>query len=435
MKKHITYLLLLSLLFSFSLSVSASRVASRDTVMYIVKTNGNIDTYSTGEVDRVVFDVTKQTPSANVSSSHAVDLGLSVKWCDMNVGATSAEERGYLFSWGETEEKILYTQQSYSYYSNGAYQSIGSCISGTDLDAAHALWGSDWRMPTREEYQELINQCTWYWITQDGVQGYKVFGPNGNSIFLPVTGYGSDNSVSDATDGYYWAATAGPYCLNIDSSSKRLWRQSSRYLAYALRAVYGTHEHMNDNTAEDPNDNTAPGTAVDLGLSVKWANVNVGADSPEDYGGYFAWGETEEKDEYSEGSYLYYNNGYQNIGSDISGTDYDVAHVRWGGTWRMPTITELKELSDECTWTWTTQNGVNGYKVTGPNGNSIFLPAAGYRYGTSVDYAGSYGYYWSSSLDTNGSDKALVLVFSSYGHYAGIDDYRGNGKSVRPVCP
>lgn len=128
------------------------------------------------------------------------------------------------------------------------------------------------------------------------------------------------------------------------------------------------------------------------------------------------------------------HNGYQDIGSDISGTQYDVAHVRWGGTWRMPTITELAELNNSCTWTWTTMNGVKGYKVTGPNGNSIFLPAAGYRDGTSVNYAGSYGDYWSSSLGTSGTDGARELYFGSGSHDT-YCDYREDGRSVRPVCP
>ena len=140
---------------------------------------------------------------------------------------------------------------------------------------------------------------------------------------------------------------------------------------------------------------------VDLGLpsGLKWAACNVGASSPEEYGGYYAWGETEEKESYYEEDYLYYNYGiYTDIGSDISGTQYDVAHVKWGGDWRMPTMVEQEELRNNCFWEWTTVNGVNGYNVIGPNGNSIFLPAAGCRYGTYVYNICSSGYYWSGSL-------------------------------------
>ncbi len=180
--------------------------------------------------------------------------------------------------------------------------------------------------------------------------------------------------------------------------------------------------------------------AVDLGLSVKWACCNVGASVPEGYGGYYAWGETEEKSDYDWDTYKYYidtnGDGYkdtwQNIGSNISGTSYDVAHVKWGGSWRMPTVDEIKELCEKCSWEWTTVNGVNGQKVTGPNGNSIFLPAAGYRYGTSLYYAGSYGYYWSGTLRGYRGYFAYGLYFYSGGR--GWDgDYRLDGFAVRPV--
>src|SRR5574344_1450744 len=127
--------------------------------------------------------------------------------------------------------------------------------------------------------------------------------------------------------------------------------------------------------------------AVDLGLSVKWASCNVGATSPESYGGYYAWGETEEKSVYTDSTFLYYDSRADsciNIGTNICGTKYDVAHVRCGGSWRMPTYAEFQELCNKCTKSWTTYNGVRGTKFVGPNGNSIFLPAAGYRWSTDV---------------------------------------------------
>ena len=92
---------------------------------------------------------------------------------------------------------------------------------------------------------------------------------------------------------------------------------------------------------------------VDLGLSVCWAGWNVGASSPEEYGDYYAWGETIDKSDYTEDSYQYYNGSdYVNIGSNISGTRYDVARAQWGGSWRMPTNAEFEELINRCTWTW-----------------------------------------------------------------------------------
>jgi hypothetical protein len=177
--------------------------------------------------------------------------------------------------------------------------------------------------------------------------------------------------------------------------------------------------------------------AVDLGLpsGTKWASCNVGATKPEEYGGYYAWGETEEKEVYSQDAYMYYKNGeYVNLGSDISGTKYDVAHVKWGGNWCMPTKDDIKELLDNCTSEWTTLNGVNGRKFTSNiNGNSIFLPAAGYRWLGDLGYAGENGYYWSSTQNPDYSDGAYYLYFYSgnarWRYY--LD--RFSGQSVRPV--
>ena len=189
---------------------------------------------------------------------------------------------------------------------------------------------------------------------------------------------------------------------------------------------------------------------VDLGLSVKWATCNVGATTPEEYGDYFAWGETSTKTTYNWSTYKYCN------GSDDTMTKYcvdsnfgtvdnkttleltdDAAHVNWGGKWRMPTKAEQDELrnTSNCTWTWTTQNGVKGYKVTSKkNGNSIFLPAAGWRYYDTLFNAGSYGYYWSSSLSTSYSLYACRVFFnSSYVDWDKVGS-RFYGQSVRAVC-
>ena len=178
--------------------------------------------------------------------------------------------------------------------------------------------------------------------------------------------------------------------------------------------------------------------AVDLGLSVKWASCNVGAETPEEYGDYFAWGETSPKSSYTESNSVTYSLSIEDLKSrGIIGSDgnltaaYDAATANWGGNWRMPTSAEMEELIDNCTWKWTTQNGVNGYKVTGPNGNSIFLPAAGYRHYTSLYYAGSYGDYW-SAMPLSGSGSAHYLGFDS-GYYVCYHGGRYDGRSVRPV--
>jgi len=186
--------------------------------------------------------------------------------------------------------------------------------------------------------------------------------------------------------------------------------------------------------------------AVDLGLSVKWATMNVGANAPEEYGDYFAWGETEPKDNYHLSTYKWYrgsNNTYTKYCTDsdygtvdnktVLDLEDDAAHANWGGTWRMPTFDEFTELRTKCTWIWTTLNGVKGRKVTGPNGNSIFLPAAGLFIGSSGEDAGSDGDFWSSSLTVDVSIFAYCVCFNS----SNVDWYNGNrvnGRNVRAVC-
>ena len=190
-------------------------------------------------------------------------------------------------------------------------------------------------------------------------------------------------------------------------------------------------------------------SAVDLGLSVKWASFNLGATKPEDYGDYYAWGETEPKENYSWSTYKFGTSSSgpfskYNIDSSYGTVDNktlleqedDVAHVKLGGSWRMPTYAEWTELRENCTWTWTTQNGVNGRLVTSKtNGDSIFLPAAGYRDVTYLYDAGSYGLYWSSELywgDPFHPNYAWYVNFNSDNVYRD-DNNRCRGFSVRPV--
>ena len=169
---------------------------------------------------------------------------------------------------------------------------------------------------------------------------------------------------------------------------------------------------------------------VDLGLSVKWATCNVGANKPEDYGNYYAWGETKTKSDYSSSNCVTLGKSFSDIGGK---SQYDAARANWGGTWRLPTKAELEELKNKCTWTWTTQNGVKGYKVTGPNGNSIFLPAAGDRRRSSLYFAGVHGTYWSSTPHESSGYGADYLLFDSGG--LGVRwSNRDFGRTVRPVA-
>ena len=206
----------------------------------------------------------------------------------------------------------------------------------------------------------------------------------------------------------------------------------------------------------------SPEDYVDLGLpsGLKWATRNLGASKPSDYGDYYAWGETEPKAEYTWATYKWMQTGQsdwkhitkytvddgqtEGIWYDSEGTFIgdgkttleaadDAATAKLGSPWRMPTVDEIKELLDKCTWTWTTQDGVNGCQVDGPNGNAIFLPATGYISDLFLINKGDLGYYWSSSLSTLSRDASLFF-FDSVDHKWAYQDRRCR-LFVRPVRP
>lgn len=189
---------------------------------------------------------------------------------------------------------------------------------------------------------------------------------------------------------------------------------------------------------------------VDLGLpsGTLWATMNVGATSPEEYGDYFAWGETEPKEIYISSNYKWSNgtdnkltkyctnssngyNGFVDNKTELDPED-DAAYVNWGENWRMPTLDQQTELRTECTWTWTTKNGVNGRLVTGPNGNTLFLPATGYPFESSLTNVGSWGYYWSRTLYSSYPSIAFYVYFDSNRVYWDFND-RFRGFAVRAV--
>ena len=194
---------------------------------------------------------------------------------------------------------------------------------------------------------------------------------------------------------------------------------------------------------------------VDLGLpsGLKWATCNIGAYFPTDNGGYFAWGETSTKSYYGWGNLKYcidthlghffskyipsnQSNFWFGSGSPDNKTNLDLsddaAHQNWGGKWRTPTREEWKELESECNWVWTTESGKIGYKVTGKNGNSIFLPAAG-EWSGDINSRGSEGCYWSSTLASFNPECAYHMSFQSAGHSVDGALYRELGYTIRPV--
>ena len=238
---------------------------------------------------------------------------------------------------------------------------------------------------------------------------------------------GVDLSVSD--DASWLTTSRSGNAVSYSASANE--SQSPRTATITVR--YGDQSFevaITQNGKPAPTTSTANGHDwVDLGLpsGLKWATCNVGASNPGDYGNYYAWGETNTKNIYTVGNCSTYN---QNI-SDIAGTNRDAARQNWGGSWRMPRWSDFQELLDNCTWTWTTQNNHNCFRVSGPNGNSIFLPAAGCRDGSYSRNVGSRGDYWSST--PSGSTLSAYYLFFYSGDPGRDRISRYFGQSVRPV--
>ena len=488
-------------------------------------------------------------------TAEAVDMGLpsGLKWASYNLGASSPEQSGAYFAWGETEPKPYYEYVWGCYkWCNGTYCTITKyCPSGyygtvdnlesleKSDDAASLKLNNNWRIPTSEEWDELRSYCNANQHVRNEVNGILYTSKvNGNSLFIPNTGCMNGYSLPNPTT-YYWSSTVNPdypytvlnggeRCLGCPIRPVKDWDWSQINVTVTTLAVdaLGCHSaHFNGSLivisdlnpkktvwflyGENLSDlksliasgtkiNTAPlldgsfwansgnlalregtkyyyvacaqvGTrtiygevesfttkdysytaeAVDMGLSVKWSSVNLGASEPEDDGAYFAWGETATKASYNWLTYSLCGGSEITMYKYCTSSDYgtvdnkkvleeseDVAAVKLGGNWHIPTDAEWEELrdTDNCTWTWTTKNGVNGYKVSSKKtGNSIFLPAVGYRDEGNLLDVGPYGYYWSSSLITLFSSRALSIYFSSFYVYSGNYD-RYYGQSVRPVC-
>lgn len=408
----------------------------------------HIITFAVGNAVITVTDVlsgktatiqVKVTKPAEVPAN-AVDLGLpsGTLWASYNVGARKPEEYGDYYAWGEIESKDSYTWSNYI-HCDGTKETchyIGADIAGTDYDVAHKLWGDRWTTPTKAQIDELTKQCTKEWTMQDGVKGCRITGPNGNSIFLPAAGFSAYNYMPYKGGEYsiYMSSTAcddnyDNWCLDAEESSFvriGLWR----YYGYTVRPVISPEPEIVEN-ADQP---------LDLGLTsgTLWAQCNLGASQPHELGNYYAWGETKPKEKYDMASYSLYNSStdtYTDIGTNISGTEYDAAHVTLGGTWHMPTYAEFAELKDECEWKYTVMNGVNGYRVTGPNGNSIFIPCADNKEDESAYPAppsDTDGFYW-SSMRMSDASYSLSLHFNENGAFWPHGYLNFMGFSIRPV--
>ena len=395
----------------------------------------------------------------NNSVAEIVDLGLSVKWASFNVGASKPEDYGDYFAWGEIEEKKTYSWETYT-WCNGTSQSFTKYCTNSQYgtvddiqnllledDVAQVKWGENWRIPTESECQELREKCTWTWGEQNGIMGYHVKASNGNSIFLPAAGGSWVDSNGYTVDnkrglyGFYWSSTLGDD-YNHNACSFYFYENSGYSGSTANRSNGRSIRPVYDDKDESSELQVTEGDYVDLGLpsGTLWASCNVGANNPEEVGGYYAWGEIEEKKYYGDN----YNGGTNSYNSNILDLKDDVAHAILGEDWRMPTVTEAQELIKECNWVRGTYKDIVGcYVISKTNGNCIFLPSGGHKAGKTdkTDFISDegYGHYWTSSEYEHVSNEwayALNAPDFSGEHlnpYAVDDKYRWWGLPVRPI--
>ena len=535
----------------------------------LVNTTYYFKAYVTYSTDTIYGETRSFRTRGNTLNEYEfVDLGLpsGKSWATCNVGANNPEEFGNYYAWGEISVKDEYSWDNYIYgsatydetyqaytdvhitkYNNvSAWGSVDNKYTLEDSDdVANLTRGTGWRIPTKDEINELKDNCTWTWTTINDVYGYLVTGPNENSIFLPAAGYGGSESQNEY--GIYWSSSlneesvsyglgaAGAYNLYFYSSDITV-RATFRVYGFSIRPICNENSetpHLPTvtttavNTITDvsafsggnitydggatvtargvcwsttqyptTSDNhtsdgicfgeftssisgltagqtyyarayatNRAGTAygeqfcfttssvhnenggtlneheyINLGLpsGTLWATCNVGANVQTDFGNYFAWAETSPKSRYESSNYsLYYENHFTSYNNFDQMTQLqfsnDAATVNWGYGWRTPTYEEINELVTSCTWTWTTINNVTGSLVTGPNGNTIFLPAAGWWLNTDIAWYATAGCYWSSTIkDDYNYDPVWILYFNSEGSNTS-EMYRSNGLIVRPV--
>ena len=346
-------------------------------------------------VDRVY---TINTPTGEMDGHEYVDMGNGMKWATRNVGATSLTDPGDLLT----------------------------CSAG---ETAAAAWGEHCRLPTKEELEWLAYFCTWTWDATN--KGMIVKSTNGNSIFLPVNGYIDNvNPSGFGTDylGYYWSSTFDYF--EFEEEDDFVFGDGNSDFRISVRPVV-------DRIQVTP-------SGVDMGGDLLWATFNVGANSPEHYGNYYAWGETEVKNHYDWDHYKfgYLPTKYQPNGLTVLESSDDVATQEWGGSWRIPTAEDWRWLKENCEWVETRNyngTGVAGFTVTATNGNSIFLPYAGYMGGIhGISDCGEVGLYWSSTLsDDSDSVNAKMMNFYSEDNVsvAVAANIRCDGLTIRPVSP
>jgi len=455
---------------------------------------------------------------------HAIDLGLpsGTKWSCCNIDATTPEDYGGYYAWGETEGKLKYDWSSYIHCdgTSSTCHNLNGEICGTQYDVAQEKWKNGWLMPTIEQNRELIDNCTYEWTTINDIKGIMFTGTNNARIFIPAGGYYSDNGIiNNNSEGAYWSsqnqsnqsnasilyfkpnyASADmvselcrglnvrpvimPQHLQLSSSNLNLFINiqnkvniisgSGSYTvvsnntkvatavidenAIVVTAVGGgsalitVTDNQNEQSAtinvnvkslyaytSCPDDNHPH--AINLGLpsGTLWSCCNLDSSSPDGVGGFYAWGETETKEQFSNNNYKYFDNSigdYIDAGVDICGSEHDVVQVKWKGYWQMPSRNQIYELVKYCNFSWSSFASIPGGKFTSKvNGSSIFLPGTGFYMNSELKDSHSGGYYWTGTGSNSSINNAFILCFG----YVNANGYncvseRQYGLAIRPIA-
>lgn len=357
--------------------------------------------------------------NSSINGHDYVDFGLPSGrlWAVTNFGANSQEEYGEYINW---ENKKI--------------------VSDT--------WGNDWTIPSRHDINELLEYCNFTLTYQNGVLGYQI-GRHGSFIFLPAAGLIRDGNYSDQGEClYYWTKDKGKengYAYFLYGDKVGLDNNSTSNYSIDLMPI----RPVVFNATYDEDDEEEPIVShdyVDLGLpsGTLWATCNLGAESKFTVGDYYAWGETSTKSEYTRdnykwGSQFFYTkyvttSEYGIVDGKVElDREDDAAYVNLGEGWRMPTMEEWQELSENCSWRGYSDASTNYNLVTegtGPNGNKIYLAVTGDRggYGSS-----EWGFYWTKNLYTTDNEMYLANTIQCLGSIIFNRDWRYLGLNIRPI--
>ena len=434
---------------------SATIAGLKENTTYYIRYEG-VDHYSGKKNSEVYKYKTSIAGSPSVSTTSVTNVSYTSATIGGNVtsdGGSTVTERGVVYSTSQnpTTSNAKKTSGSgtgsFSVNLSGLSEGTTYYVRAYAINSKGTSYGEQVSFTTKKESSvpSVLTRSASDVSYTSATVGGNVTSDGGSTVTERGVVYSTSQNPTTSNAKKTSGSGTGSFSVNLSGLSEGTTYYVRAYAINSKGKSYG--EQVSFTTKTNSGTGGSGGSEsnheyVDLGLSVKWATCNVGASQPEEYGDYFAWGETSPKSIYDWSTYKWcygsstslikYCTGDNKKQLDLSD---DAARANWGGTWRMPTHDEWTELRQKCTWTWTTQNGVFGYKVTSKtNGRSIFLPAAPYRDDSSLYNAGSGGYYWSSSLYTVYSNEAMYVYFdSSYVDWSHGNRFRGF--SVRSVCP